>query len=112
MSSKNRWVSVVAGSSYGSRMCSYEIINGKLVLRDKGKSDGLAGNSEALGFDGLSIEEAEAKIASINAETLDSEDDGSHASTFSIKLEDLKEEDVPTQESDSEISSRRELFSF
>ena len=63
------WIEIRAGSEPDTHSAWYEVVNGRLVLRCDGTSDGIpveAGKAIA-GFEGLSLEEARRRVESMNA---------------------------------------------
>lgn len=79
------WAFVQAGSHWGSKCVWYQVIDGVLVLRDRGKDDNLARNDEAMNFEGLTLKEAYAKAEALNSEP-SRQNDGSHLACWSIEV--------------------------
>lgn len=94
MTSTN-FVSIVAGSGYGFREAIYQVVEDRLVIRDEGNHDNLAGNGEACEFEGMTIEQAEEKIKASNSESVGHSYDGCHACNWNIRLRLLDEIEVP-----------------
>jgi len=82
--SERKWFGVVAGSHYGGREAIYEVVEGRLVLRDEGEHDNLAGNSLVLDFEGLTPDQAGEKCKSLNSEGSGHDYDGCHGCCWSI----------------------------
>lgn len=107
------FISVKAGSSYGSREALYEVVEDHLVLRDEGNHDGLSGNSQALDFEGLTVNEAKEKASAINDEPVGHSFDGCHACYFSIDVAEVDPPDWYTYEEPMEAKVVRDaLASF
>jgi len=79
-----RFVGIQAGSGYGNQLAWYSLLEGRLVLRDKGDHDNLAGNSVVCDFEGLTLEEARDKAESLNSEGSGHAYDGCHACCWSV----------------------------
>lgn len=90
-----KFYSITAGGDFGSREAIYELVEGVLVLRSEGQHDNLGGNGQAVGFEGLTLEQANQKIAALNSEGSGHSYDGCHACTWSISICNLDEEEVP-----------------
>ena len=107
------FVSIIVGSDFGGREAIYKVVENRLVLRDEGDHDNLAGNGEVCDYEGMTIEQAQDKIKASNAEPVGHAYDGCHACTRSIRLCQLKDEDVPhylTYNEPSEVFVIREAL--
>jgi len=93
--SNTNFVSILAGSDFGSREAIYKVVEDRLVIRCQGDHDNLAGNEEVCDYEGLTIQQAEEKIKASNSESVGHSYDGCHACTWSISLRQLEDEDVP-----------------
>jgi len=89
MSNKNCQFNVVAGNSYGKKVCLYELANKKLVLLNSGELSNLTRNSEAAHFEGLSLKEAKQKVEELNSKPVGHDFDGCHLCGWSISIEKI-----------------------
>lgn len=85
----SNFIEVSAGSGYGRRYVLYEVVSGHLVLRHEGDHDNLAGNDEALSFEGLTTKQAQRKAKAINDEPVGHSYDGCHACQFSVSVTEV-----------------------
>lgn len=98
--STNRKFEVIAGSSYGRTTSTYELVDGVLYLLEPGNSLGLVGNAEALGFDGLILNQAKKRVSEINADFNNNDHGifcGCHACSYSIRIKEVTEMEQETE---------------
>lgn len=87
--SENRKFEVVAGSVYGSKVCEYELVNDRLVLLDQSDGGNLMNNCYAARLEGLSIDEAIAKVREWDSKPVGHEYDGCHLCRWSISIREI-----------------------
>ena len=111
------WAFVEAGSEYGYRRAWYQIVGGVLVLRDEGDHDNLAGNDKALDFEGLTLDQAYAKVNALDNEPVGHAYDGCHACQWRIWMQEVDGSDLArygaeflTYEEPPEAEQLRELI--
>ena len=84
-------IEVSAGGCGGYRTAWYEIVEDRLVLRDEGDHDNLAGNSIVCDFEGLTLDEAYDKRDAIRSGVPHHHRCGCHACTFNVWVEEDSE---------------------
>jgi len=84
-------IEVSAGGVGGYRTAWYSLVEGRLVLRDGGDHDNLAGNSVVVEFEGLTFEEALEKRDAIQSDVPHHDRCGCHACTFNVWVEEDSE---------------------
>lgn len=106
----SQFINVIAGSGYGSRVALYEIVEGVLVLRHEGDHDNLAGNGQALDFEGLTPEQAYEKASVINSEPVGHDYDGCHACCFTVTVTETEPPDWYAYQEPAEAAVIREAL--
>ena len=84
-------IEVSAGGFGGYRTAWYEVVEDRLVLRDEGDHDNLAGNSVVCDFEGLTLDEAYEKRDAIRSGVPYHDRCGCHACTFNVWIEEDSE---------------------
>ena len=87
MTTQQEYISIQAGGAYGSREAIYQVVADRLVLRDEGDHDNLAGNNLVLAFEGFTLDQASKKCEALNSEGSGHAYDGCHACTWSISCQ-------------------------